>query len=187
MAKFNKNVRHFIKEITTINEIFPIPNTVKAFYFLTSEMDNAHGFTRHDGSDYFVHPIAVAQTLLDYQIIARRLRTSNFKAADDILASALLHDVQEDIDFVTQEWLAKEFSPEIALYVDNLSKRDGEPLEDYLVRVGSSSISSLVKIGDRLNNVSTLSQSSDTHRLKQYKETKEYYLPLIKELRKNYF
>lgn len=187
MYTFDKNVRHFIKEITTINEIFALPNTMKAVHLLTEEMNVAKGFARHGGEDYFIHPIAVAQTLLDYQIVARRLRVNKVKEADQILATALLHDILEDVEWVTKEYLETEFSKEIAQSIDNVSKRDDELTFDYLERVSSENVSALVKTADRLNNVSTLSQSSDRHREKQYFETITYYLPLIKTLRKQYF
>lgn len=187
MKKIDKNVRHFIKEITTINEIFALPNTVKAIHLLIEEMCSEKGFSRHDGRDYFIHPVAVAQTLLDYQIIARKLRINKIKEADFILATALLHDFLEDVDWVTKEYLETEFTKEIAQYIDNVTKRSSESTEDYLTRVSSDSVSALVKTADRLNNISTLAQSSKLHRERQYTETVNYYLPIIKNLRKIYF
>ena len=53
--------------------------------------------------------------------------------------------------------------------------------------VGTNEISALVKILDRLHNVSTLDKSSLEHRKKQLLETRQVYLPLTKVYRRQYW
>lgn len=104
-----------------------------------------------------------------------------------MLTAALLHDILEDVNWISEDYLTKEFNKEIFTVIDNLSKRKGEEIEDYINRVSSHKISAIVKIADRLNNVSTLSESSQKHRKKQLLETREVYLPLVKHYRREYF
>lgn len=68
----------------------------------------------------------------------------------------------------------------------NVTKKKGESTEDYFKRVGSNEISAIVKTLDRLHNVMTLYNGSDSFREKQVKETREYYIPLIKEFRNKF-
>lgn len=181
--KYDSRVRHFIRTINSLN----LPHSKKATEILLEEMSAEKGFSRHDGSDYFVHPIAIAQTAIDFRIISDLIREGQVSKADEILAVCLLHDVMEDVDFVDFEFIKNQYNENIAISVDNVSKRKGESMEDYLERVSSNMTSSIVKILDRLNNVSTLSESSDSHRLRQLKETQKYYLPLCEVYRNNYW
>lgn len=184
-VKYNTRTRHFLKMIRVLN----LPNATKATQLLLKEMTKEKGFTRHDGADYFIHPIAVAQVAIDFKIISNLIAQNNHELADTILASCLLHDIIEDVEIYTKELISAEFSPEIAIVVDNVSKRapGEETMEQYLERVGSHPISALVKILDRLNNTATLSNSSLKHRIRQYEETTKYFLPLAKEFRVNYW
>lgn len=187
MKSYDDRVKHFIKEISTLGKIIPLPNTNKAIHLLTTEMCAEKGFKRHDGRDYFVHPIALAQTALDFQLIQYRIKQGKTEDVDALLATCLLHDILEDISWMDSAYLIGEFGEYIYKLIDNVTKRDGESTEKYLERVQSKEISALVKILDRLNNVSTLSKSTVTHRQKQSKETREYYIPFAKKLRHQYF
>lgn len=180
---YDSRVKNFLKDVRVLS----LPKTIIATRLLIDEMTKEKGFTRHDGRDYFVHPIAVAQTALDFGIISRLMHEGRVELADEILATALLHDTIEDIDFITKEKLVRLFGNEIADEVDNVSKRKGEPFEDYIKRVSSNQVSALVKILDRLNNVSTLSHSTLEHRIKQYDETMAVYIPLTKIYRRKYW
>lgn len=181
--KYDTRVDHFIKEIRTLN----LPKTIKATRLLLSEMTAEKGFVRHDGRDYFVHPIAIAQTALDFEIISKLIQDGESRKADTILATCLLHDILEDVPTITKDDLRKDYGIDVMSNVDNVSKREGEPFEEYIERFSSNEISSLVKILDRLNNVSTLDKSSLKHRQKQLIETRKVYLPLTKVYRRQYW
>lgn len=184
--EYDERVKHFIRNIGFLNTLSPIPKTRKALNLLLAEMSSEKGFTRHDGRDYFVHPIAVAQTAIDFGLVNNRIREGNQEVADTILATCLLHDILEDVEWVNKEYLIKEFGYEVYSEIDNVSKRKGEPIEIYLSRVEKSPVSALVKALDRLNNVSTLDKSTNKHRFNQLQETRDYYLPFFKNLRKLY-
>lgn len=171
-GELDDRVRHIVREIRTLQ--LPLAN--KALKLLIEEMNATKGFARHDGKDYFVHPIAIAQTALD-----------NGFREDVLIASCLLHDILEDVPHINFDVLVGEFGEEVATIVDNVSKRDGEPFAEYIERFSSDRTSALVKILDRLNNVSTLSESTTEHREKQLKETRDIYIPLTKAFRRMYW
>jgi (p)ppGpp synthase/HD superfamily hydrolase len=90
------------------------------------------------GNPYFLHVHRVAQSPVLIDEIDR--------------AIALLHDSIEDTH-VTKELLVQEFGQEIADCVDNVTKRDGESLDDYFKRVNSNPRSARVKFADTTDNV----------------------------------
>lgn len=187
MKKYDQRVKHFIKQVGTLSQTYHLPNTNKALTMLLEEMSAEKGFTRHDGSDYFVHPIAVAQVALDFQLVSRRMRAGKVDEADNLLAGCLLHDILEDVEHIGKTEFVETYGYNLYQIVDNVTKRDGEPIEKYHERVSSNELSAVIKMLDRLNNVMTLSQSSSKHREKQVIETREHYIPLCKELRSHYW
>ena len=64
---------------------------------------------RKSGEPYIIHPLCVAIILADLEM------------DKETIAAGILHDVVEDTVMTTDE-LAKEFSPEIALLVDGVTK-----------------------------------------------------------------
>lgn len=183
---YDDRVKHFIRNIGFINSLIPLPKTRKALNLLLEEMSVEKGFARHDGRDYFTHPIAVAQTAIDFGLVNTRINEQDYNGADTLITVCLLHDILEDVEWITSDYLIKEFDYETYILIDNVSKRKNEKIENYFDRVKSKNISALVKCLDRLNNVSTLADSTTKHRAKQLYETKFYYLPFFKEMRKIY-
>ena len=181
--KYDSRVDHFIKEIRTLN----LPKSIRATRLILNEMTSEKGYKRHDGRDYFVHPIAIAQIALDFEIISRLIQDGDSRKADVILTTCLLHDILEDVPTITKDDLKKDYGTDVMVNVDNVSKRDREPFEEYIKRFSSNEISALVKILDRLHNVSTLDKSSLEHRKKQLLETRQVYLPLTKVYRRQYW
>ena len=81
-------------------------NFIKRAYFLAKE---AHqGVRRRSGEPYFLHPIAVAQIVVDE--IGLGVKS---------VVASLLHDVVEDTE-VTLEQLTQQFGPDIAQLVDGV-------------------------------------------------------------------
>lgn len=183
MRQFTPEVIHFTKELRTLN----LPKSIKAAELLINEMNSDKGFSRHDGSDYFVHPIAVAQTALDFQVISTAIASGDTNLADTILTSCLLHDITEDVDGYAASEIQELFGKEISVIIDNVSKRDNEDKHDYLLRIGSHKVSTLIKVLDRLNNVSTLSNSTHKHRIRQTEETTKIYLPWMNKMKNLYW
>lgn len=181
--KYSSRVSHFIKEV----RILGLPKSIKATRLLLEEMSSEKGFSRFDGRDYFEHPIAVAQTILDFKIIGQLIANGDSKKADIILATSLLHDVVEDVPHISLQDIRNMFGVDVMRNVDNVTKRKDEEMENYIKRFMSEDVSCIVKISDRLHNTSTLDESSLEHRKKQYLETSEIYLPLTKVARRNFW
>ena len=192
--KYDGRVRFLLKKLATYSELGVADKSIKATRLVLEEMSAEKGFERHDGRDYYVHPVAIAQTAIDFGLIkfctGSNLSEKDIKIneeSDALLTVCLLHDILEDVKWIDKEYLKKEYGEYIYNLIDNVTKREGENIEDYLCRVSSERISSLVKVLDRTNNVSTLSNSSLNHRKRQLKETKQYYIPLTEDLRYVYF
>lgn len=183
MKKLQPRERHFVKSIRTLG----LPNTIKAARLLIDEMNAENGFSRHDGSDYFVHPIAIAQTAIDNQAVNNYIQRGEIQKADYLLAACLLHDVLEDVEKINPIIMSSQFDPEITKIVENVTKREGEPFLEYKKRFMSHEISCMVKCLDRQNNVATLSKSSHEHRVRQFNETTDYYLDIFEEARNQYW
>ena len=177
--RLNPRMKHFHKVIENLG----LFKSMKAVRYIEENMCKEKGFTRHDGSSYFVHPIAIAQTAIDFGLVNLMISRGEHEKADALVAVCLLHDAVEDIEGDVEEYIGDNYGSYILQNVLNVTKVDGEDFEDYLVRVISSDLSALVKILDQLNNISTMSNSSLKHRQKHSKIAREYYIPLIKHLR----
>jgi hypothetical protein len=86
------------------------------------------------GKPYIEHPLAVEKLL-----VSPRQRIV-----------ALLHDVVEDTDTTLED--LRPFGKEIVAAVDAITKRDNEPLKNYLTRVKANPIARAVKIADLTHN-----------------------------------
>lgn len=142
------------------------------------------GQRRRHGAPYVEHPRAV------------RLFVEDLGAAlgvpidDELLAAALLHDVLEDTD-TTDIDLETRFGPVVARRVRLLTKPGAEPGEDKEARSrryfeallrDADDEARLLKIADRLHNLSELHFAPDKERAARYlKETRRYLLPLARE------
>lgn len=181
---FDSRAQNTINTIDTLG----LTNSRRATRLLVNDMSKDKGYTRNDGRDYYVHPLAIAQTIIDFGIVSKLIEDGRKDSADDLIATALLHDTVEDIDFISVNFIREKFNDRIANNVDNLTKREGkESFVDYIKRVSTSPISAVVKILDRLNNLATLEQSSLEHRKQQYEETMAVYIPLTKYYRRQYW
>jgi (p)ppGpp synthase/HD superfamily hydrolase len=106
---------------------------------------NAHkGQVDKNGDSYFLHPLAVSDAFSD----PTRKKI------------ALLHDVLEDTE-VTEPQLRRLFQRTIVDAVVALTKRKGEPNEDYYARVKANRMAMEVKIADVEHNVSRIHRLQD--------------------------
>ena len=130
---------------------------------------------RASGESYFIHPYQVAL------IVAREM------PLDDIsVVVALLHDVVEDTDF-SLEFIAKEFSQEVADIVDGVTKISGvftgqdltqaENYRKLLLSMIKDIRVILVKFADRLHNMRTLEFVPQQKQRRIAKETMDIYAP----------
>lgn len=152
---------------------------------------------RISGEPYITHPLATAEILADLEM-------------DTVsIAAALLHDVVEDQD-VSVDDIRKEFGEEIAVLVDGVTKlalaefeivedileesedapkkkraefrRSAENLRKIFLAMARDLRVMVVKLADRLHNMSTLQDVPREQQIKVSRETMQIYAPLAHRL-----
>lgn len=143
------------------------------------------GQKRRSGEDYIVHPLAVADILIDWRM-----------DIDSVIAG-ILHDTVEDTD-LTLDDIEGRFGRDIAFLVDGVTKvgqaRSGmRNLDSYLpatkdnlsklmIAVGQDVRVLIIKLADRLHNMRTLQHMSRDKQRKIARETMEVFAPLADRL-----
>lgn len=147
-------------------------------YTLAEDVHSAQ--LRYSGQPYIIHPIAVANILLDFGMDAQSIE------------AALLHDTVEDTD-VTLEQLKREFGDEVAALVDGVTKLGKVPLatkEEFqaenirkmLLAMYRDIRVIIIKLADRLHNMRTLDYMAPQKRRDIALETLEIYAPIAHRL-----
>ena len=138
---------------------------------------------RRSGEPYIMHPLAVANVL------------AMMHMDHECIMAGLLHDVIEDTE-VSREELAAEFSEEVALLVDGVSKlakatfetkqhAQAESLRKMLLAMSEDIRVIIVKLADRLHNMRTLGHLGPEKRRRIAEETLEIYAPIAQRLGMN--
>jgi len=139
------------------------------------------GQTRATNEPYIIHPLAVADTLLDMRL-------------DDIsIASALLHDVVEDSEDYTVERIEKMFGTEIAKIVEGVTKiskistvdadiAKAKTIKKMILAMTDDIRVILIKLADRLHNIKTLGALRADKKQRIALETLEIYAPIAYRL-----
>ncbi len=142
--------------------------------------DQHLGQARKSGEPYILHPMAVAQILVDMHMDLVCVET------------ALLHDVVEDTG-ITIEEIRKRFGNEVAVCVDGVTKlgkiqlysREEQQAESVrkmlLAMVGDIRVI-LVKLSDRLHNLRTIGSLSREKQTRIGQETLDIYAPIAHRL-----
>ena len=144
--------------------------------------DKAHqGQVRHSGEPYIIHPLCVAIILADLEM------------DKETITAGLLHDVVEDT-VITIEEIEKEFSEEVALLVDGVTKLgqlsydadkveiQAENLRKMFLAMARDIRVIIIKLADRLHNMRTLQYMTEAKQKEKAKETMEIYAPLAQRL-----
>lgn len=153
-------------------------------------LDAHGGQIRASGDPYISHPLAVADILAD------------LKLDTETIVAAILHDIVEDTIF-SLEKIREEFGEEIANLVDGVTKlstlnvsnesgnltgtktredRQAENLRKIFLAMAKDIRVILIKLGDRLHNLRTLSSLPVHKRRKIAQETLEIYAPISSRL-----
>lgn len=153
-------------------------NTVKALAFARAAHD---GQNRKNGEAYIIHPLTVASHAVALGI-----------NSDEVLATALLHDVVEDCGVSINDLpVSKQVKEAVKLLTfvkpSKFYERDKEGpklsnvKKDYYNAISCNRTASIIKILDRCHNVSSMAGTFTEAKLVEYiEETEEYVLPLIR-------
>ncbi|MBP5194095.1 MAG: bifunctional (p)ppGpp synthetase/guanosine-3',5'-bis(diphosphate) 3'-pyrophosphohydrolase [Clostridia bacterium] len=168
------------KQLELIQNTYPRDEAellTRAFYFAKE----AHtGQKRASGEEYFIHPCAVAQILIDLGMDAATV------------AAAFLHDTIEDT-YVSEGDIKKEFGDEILELVKGVTKLDriefksqeeeqAENFKKIFVSMAKDIRVIIIKLADRLHNMRSLNFLSAERQQRMSKETLDIYAPLAGRL-----
>ena len=124
-----------------------------------------NGQKRKQGTPYYLHPLAVCNILKD----------RGFSIEYQI--AGLFHDLLEDTDTTYDE--IKEISNlDIAEAVRLVTKEQGYNMEDYINRIKNNNIARMVKLADRLHNLSETYLTSKEFQRKYIEETNKWFIKL---------
>jgi len=135
---------------------------------------------RKDGSPYIIHPLAVAQIVVEMGLDT------------DAVLGALLHDCIEDTD-ASKEEIAKRFGEATADMVEGVTKltranfssseeRQMENLRKMFMAMSKDIRVVLIKIADRLHNMRTMQYQTPEKQISKCRETMDIYSPLAHRL-----
>ncbi len=149
------------------------------------------GQVRKSGEPYIIHPLCVAIILADLEL------------DKETIVAGLLHDVIEDT-IMTNEEIAREFSEDVLLLVDGVTKlqhlhltdsnpnekdksaerleMQAENLRKMFLAMAKDIRVIMIKLADRLHNMRTLKYQSKEGQLRIARETQEIYCPLAQRL-----
>ena len=159
----------------------------KAFEFANDAHRNVR---RRSGEPYMLHPIAVAQIVVD-----------DIGLGYKSISAALLHDVVEDTDYTVED-IQREFGDKIASLVDGLTKiknlldteqknpdadlsqqsLQAENFKRILLTLNDDVRVVLIKLADRLHNCRTIEHMPEHKRDKILSETMFVFIPLAHRL-----
>ncbi len=162
------------KEVFTEEELSQIEKAYKLAF------DAHKAQLRYSGQPYIIHPIAVANILLDFGMDAQSV------------VAAILHDTVEDTD-IELERIEKEFGKDIANLVDGVTKlgrvplstkeeQQAENIRKMLLAMSHDIRVIIIKLADRLHNMRTLEFMAPQKKRDIALETIEIYAPLAHRL-----
>lgn len=174
-----RDVLNHVKEYFDEDQVLELEHAID---FATKHHE---GQKRKSGEPYIIHPLAVADTLIDWGM-----------DLDTVLAG-VLHDTVEDTDATLAD-IENLFGRDVAFLVDGVTKvsqaRAGmrhldsylpqttDNLSKLLIAIGQDIRVIIIKLADRLHNLSTLQHMKRDKQKKIAKESLEVFAPIADRL-----
>ncbi|MFC1647700.1 RelA/SpoT family protein [Patescibacteria group bacterium] len=185
-ANIEGKLQKMIENIKAYLPQFNEEKFIKAYEFAKKAHEGQ--FRKDNKTPYIAHPLETAKILTKLHV------------DEDSLIAAIVHDVPEDTEKSLRD-VEKIFGKKIAFLVNGITKlskvyyrhdmaeRQIESLKKLLIHSAKDPRVILVKLADRLHNMSTLEYVKAEKRLRIAKETLEIYVPIanllgIDELKK---
>ncbi len=154
----------YIDDLSLVKKAYKIANDLHAGQF------------RESGEEYIVHPSRVAKIL------------AKMHGDKEVICAALLHDTLEDTNY-TKDEIECEFGADVANLVDGVSKEGRDNFSSDIEReiynsnkLVLSSLSDIrvmvIKLADRLHNMSTLEFKEASSIISNSDETMRFYVPV---------
>lgn len=174
-VKIDKALETITKNVKKYLSDFDKEKFVKAYEF--ARKAHKGQFRKDNKTPYILHPLKAAQILTKLHV------------DEDTLIAAILHDVPEDTEKSLRD-IEKNFGKKIAFLVNGITKlskvyyrhdmaeRQIESLKKLLIHSAKDPRVILIKLADRLHNMTTLKNVKPEKRIRIAKETLEIYVPI---------
>ncbi len=183
-SPIESNVSFRMVDLCRLTERYMSETDAQKVYRAFMLAAEAHdGVSRKSGEPYVTHPLEVARILADLHLDA------------DSICAALLHDVIEDTDFSYSD-ISEQFGDTVADLVEGVTKLSSSGFKNKQ-EAGIASFQKmmqamiidyrvvLIKLADRLHNVSTLGSMPPEKQRRIAKETLEIHAPLARRMGMN--
>ncbi len=169
------------KLIQTVKNYHPSDDITMIEKAYNIAYDAHKGQLRKSGEPYIIHPLCVGIILAGLEL------------DKETITAGILHDVVEDTVMTTEE-ITKEFSEEVALLVDGVTKLSQIAYKQDKVEVQAENLRKmflamakdirviLIKLADRLHNMRTLKYMRDEKQKEISRETMDIYAPIAHRL-----
>ena len=173
----NFTIEIIIQKILTSDKQYDLSKIISAYEFAAKAHE---GQKRSSGQEYIIHPLAVANILL------------NLGMDTDTVCAALLHDVVEDTPASLND-LKKRFGQDVAMLVDGVTKlskiplfteeqQQAENIRKILLAMSQDIRVMIIKLCDRLHNMRTLKYRPIDKQRRTALETMNIYAPIAHRL-----